>query len=44
VQAFAISELMGHGVEELSVGRYGKRLHVQRLLDAVDKLKVPALV
>lgn len=30
VQAHAISELTGHAVTELSVGRYGKRLHVSR--------------
>lgn len=42
VQAHAISELMGHGVDELSVGRYGKRLDVQRLLEAVETLRLPA--
>lgn len=41
VQAHAISELLGHVVEELSVGRYGKRLHVSRLRDAVEKLALP---
>jgi integrase len=44
VQEFAISELMGHTVEALSVGRYGKKLNVQRLSDAVSRLVVPKLL
>jgi integrase len=42
VQEFAISELMGHAVESMSVGRYGKKLEVSKLKDAVEKLEIPA--
>lgn len=44
VQEFAISELMGHVVEALSVGRYGKKLNVGRLREAVEKLNLPPLL
>lgn len=40
VQEHVISELMGHAVESLSVGRYGKKLDVQRLREAVEKLRL----
>jgi integrase len=43
VQEFAISELMGHAVESLSVGRYGKALDVARLAEAVEKLEFHGL-
>jgi hypothetical protein len=44
VTALTISELMGHVVEALSVGRYGKKLQVSRLREAVEMLRVPALL
>lgn len=36
-----LDELLGHKVEKLSVGRYGKRYPVEKLRDAVDRLNVP---
>lgn len=44
VQAHVISELMGHGVDELSVGRYGKPLSADQLREAVERLKIPAVL
>jgi hypothetical protein len=38
VQEFAISELMGHAVQSLATGTYGKKLDVGRLTTAVEKL------
>jgi integrase len=35
-----LDELLGHKVEKLSVGRYGKRYPVEKLQDAVERLKV----
>lgn len=43
VQEFTISELMGHAVESLSVGRYGKKLDVSKLRDAVERLSLPTM-
>ncbi|MFO0449070.1 MAG: DUF6538 domain-containing protein [Pseudomonadota bacterium] len=43
VQDHTISELMGHAVEALSVGRYGKKLEVGHLREAVEKLALPVL-
>lgn len=40
VQEFAISELMGHAVQSLATGTYGKKLDVARLRDAVEKLEL----
>jgi integrase len=42
VQDHTISELLGHEVESITVGRYGKRLDVRKLRDAVQKLDVRA--
>jgi integrase len=41
VQEFAISELMGHAVQALSTGTYGKKLDVVRLKVAVERLSAP---
>jgi integrase len=35
-----LDELLGHKVEKLSVGRYGKRYPVEKLREAVERLKV----
>lgn len=39
-----LDELLGHKVEKLSTGRYGKRYPVEKLRDAVERLKVPKLI
>lgn len=36
-----LDELLGHKVEKLSVGRYGKRYPVDKLAEAVGRLRVP---
>lgn len=41
VQEHVISELMGHAVSSLAVGRYGKKLDASRLAVAVEKLQLP---
>lgn len=41
VQEFTIAEIVGHKVEGMTVGRYGKRLDVGRLREAIEKLKLP---
>lgn len=41
VQDHAISELVGHKVEGMTMGRYGKRLSVPSLKAAVEKLRLP---
>jgi integrase len=38
-----LDELLGHKVEKLSVGRYGKRYPVENLREAVERLKVTGL-
>jgi integrase len=35
-----LDELLGHKVEKLSVGRYGKRYPVEKLREAVERLDV----
>lgn len=44
VQSELLDELLGHKVEKLSTGRYGKRYPVDKLREAVERLKVPPLV
>jgi integrase len=41
VQDSLLDELLGHKVERLSVGRYGKRYPAEKLREAVERLKVP---
>jgi integrase len=41
VQEHVISELMGHKVDSLAVGRYGKKLKAPFLKVAIDKLVLP---
>lgn len=43
VQEHAISELMGHAVDSLSVGRYGKKLEPEKLRANIERLVLPAL-
>jgi integrase len=40
VQESLLDELLGHKVEKLSTGRYGKRYPAEKLKDAVERLKV----
>jgi integrase len=40
VQDHTISELLGHEVESIQTGRYGKKLDVSRLREAVEELDV----
>ena len=40
VQDHTISELLGHEVESITTGRYGKKLDVSRLREAVEELDV----
>lgn len=42
VQEHVISELLGHAVSSLSVGRYGKKLEPAKLLDNIERLRLPA--
>lgn len=37
VQEFTISEILGHKVESMTVGRYGKKLEPEKLLEALSK-------
>jgi integrase len=39
IQDRLISELVGHTVESITVGRYGKKLDVKALRKAVEKLE-----
>jgi len=41
IQDHLISELVGHTVESITVGRYGKKLDVKALRKAVEKLEYP---
>jgi integrase len=41
VQEHAISELMGHAVSSLAVGRYGKKLEPAKLFVHIEKLSIP---
>jgi len=41
VQEHVISELLGHAVGSLSVGRYGKKLDAKNLLIQIGKLSLP---
>lgn len=41
VQEHVISELMGHAVDSLAVGRYGKKLDAPRLHAAISRLTLP---
>ncbi|MBC8285474.1 MAG: site-specific integrase [Nitrospinae bacterium] len=41
IQDHLISELVGHTVESITVGRYGKKLDVKALRKAIEKLKYP---
>lgn len=41
VQDFAISEILGHEVGNITTGRYGKRVSPARLLAALSKLTLP---
>ncbi len=43
VQEHVISELMGHAVEGLAVGRYGKRLMPSRLWEQIERLRLPPI-
>lgn len=43
VQDSLLDELLGHKVEKLSTGRYGKRYPVEKLRESVQRLKVPRL-
>lgn len=43
VQEHVISELMGHVINSLAVGRYGKKLVPSRLREQVEKLNLPSL-
>lgn len=43
VQEHVISELMGHAVGNLAVGRYGKKLDVVKLRGNLERLKLPSL-
>ena len=38
VQEHVIAELLGHEHEHISTGRYGKKLDVQKLAEAVEQL------
>ena len=38
VQDHTISELVGHEVESMTVGRYGKKLELPKLRDAIERL------
>jgi integrase len=40
VQDHTISELLGHEVESITTGRYGKKLDVSTLREAVEELDV----
>jgi integrase len=41
VQEHVISELLGHAVSSLAVGRYGKKLEPSRLTASVERLTLP---
>jgi hypothetical protein len=41
VQEHVISELLGHAVSSLAVGRYGKKLEPSRLSASVERLTLP---
>ena len=41
IQDHLISELVGHTVESITVGRYGKKLDVKALRKAIEKLAFP---
>jgi integrase len=41
VQDFTISEILGHEVGDITMGRYGKRVSPSRLLAALSKLTLP---
>jgi integrase len=43
VQEHVISELMGHAVDSLSVGRYGKKLEPEKLRANIERLVLPTL-
>jgi integrase len=43
VQEHVISELMGHAVDSLAVGRYGKRLEPAKLQMQIEKLALPSI-
>lgn len=41
VQEYVISELLGHAVDSLAVGRYGKKLSAPKLRNAIERLQLP---